>query len=41
MSGHFYLSGTHVKRDAMLERAKKLAHILQRKGINEGDVIAV
>ena len=41
MSGHFYLSGMQVKRDEMLERAKKLAYIFQSKGVKTGDVIAV
>jgi long-chain acyl-CoA synthetase len=41
MSGHFYLSGTQVKRDEMLERAKKLAYIFQSKGVKAGDVVAV
>ena len=41
MSGHFYLSGTQIKRNDMMERAKKLARIFQQKGVTPGDVIAV
>ncbi|MGO4893650.1 AMP-binding protein [Flavobacterium sp. W21_SRS_FM6] len=41
MSGDFYLSGTPIKRELMLEHAKKLAYVLQQKGVKKGDVIAV
>ncbi|WP_339768806.1 AMP-binding protein [uncultured Paraglaciecola sp.] len=41
MSGHFYLSGAQTKRDDMMDRAKKLAHIFRSKGVATGDVVAI
>ncbi|ABG39894.1 AMP-dependent synthetase and ligase [Paraglaciecola sp. T6c] len=41
MSGHFHLAGEQVKREDMLSRARKIAQILQNKGVSTGDVIAI